>query len=366
MVDEYRQADAVDRFPADATSKLASAMRPRPSRRSTRSVTLTDVAMVAGVSQQTVSRAIRSPLLVSEATLERVKWAIGTTGYVPNLTASNLASNRSMTVAAIIPVISLSIFADAVHELEEVLASAGYGLLLGTTHYQLDQEEEVIRTLLGRRPDGFFIVGTNHTPVATMLLRRSGIPIVEAWDMEDNPLDCLVGYSNADATAAIVEYAVGRGYQRPTFAGTVDEFRSAARLQGFEGAVHRLLPGHAVRVVRPTDGSLGMDTGKSMLHEALRQYPDTDVLICSSDNFAAGALLECVRLGIDVPGSLAITGFGDFEMARHLVPGLTSVATPNREIGKQSAEILIQRMRGQPVDQTSLNLGFAVVPRASA
>src|SRR5215211_4608213 len=97
---------------------------PRPSgtplrtRRSTRSITLSDVASLANVSPQTVSRAIRYPQLVSEHTLQRVQWAISTTGYVPNLAASNLASNRSRTVAALIPSLSASVFADALHGLD--------------------------------------------------------------------------------------------------------------------------------------------------------------------------------------------------------------------------------------------------------
>jgi len=103
---------------ANALAESAAVPR-RFTRRSTRTVTLSDVARHAGVSPQTVSRSIRSPELVAESTLERVKGSIVATGYVVNLAASNLASNRSMTVAAIIPTLTASVFSDAVHGLDE-------------------------------------------------------------------------------------------------------------------------------------------------------------------------------------------------------------------------------------------------------
>lgn len=335
------------------------------SRRSTGTVTLSDVAKVAEVSQQTVSRAIRTPMLVSPATLQRVESAIGLTGYVPNQTASNLASNRTMTVAAIIPVISLSIFADAVHELEDVLASSGYQLLLGTTNYDLDHEEQLVRTFLGRRPDAFFLLGTDHTPATVAMLKNARVPVVESWDLNDSPIDCLVGYSNADSFAALVRYLVERGYRRPTFAGARSDLRSAARYEGFTRAVHELLPGHPLQAVEPLGSALDMDAGKAMLHEMLARFPDTDVLMCSSDNYAAGAMLECLRLGIRVPETLAISGFGDFEFSRHLVPGLTSIATPHREIGRRAGEMLVQSLAGQRQGTRILDLGFTVVARGS-
>ena len=344
----------------------ASTASGRGSRRSTGTVTLSDVAKVAEVSQQTVSRAIRTPLQVSPSTLQRVEWAIGQTGYVPNQTASSVATNRTLTVAAIIPVISVSIFADAMHELEDVLATSGYQILLGITNYSLEHEEQLVRTFLSRRPDGFFVLGTDHTPATTTMLKNARVPVVETWDMNQHPIDCLVGFSNADSIAAMVRHVVERGYSRPTFAGARTDFRSTARIEGFTRAMHELLPNQPVRGVEPLDAALDMDAGKAMLHEMLARFPDTDVLVCSSDNYAAGALLECLRLGIKVPETLAITGFGDFEMSRHLVPGLTSVATPHREIGRRSGEMLVQSLAGQRLDTRIVDLGFTVVARASA
>lgn len=354
-------------IPADGLLEEGSATV-RQTRRSTNTVTLDDVARDARVSPQTVSRSIRTPELVSEFTLERVRDSIARTGYVPNLAASNLASNRSMTVAAVIPAVSASVFADALHGLEEVLSPAGYQLFIGSTDYRPAHEEELVQALLGRRPDGIFIVGTDHSERTTHLLRESKVPVVEAWDLTDDPIDSVVGFSNRDAIRALVEFAHGRGYAHPSFAGSFQtgDFRALARRSSFEESLREFYPGEPLRVVDSGTATVDYDTGRRLLDETLVAHPETDVLMFASDVFAAGAVLECARRGIRIPDRIAITGFGDFEIGRHLVPTLTTVAVPNRQIGTVAGELLLARMTHRAIETTDIDLGFSVVARESA
>ncbi|GAA2233659.1 LacI family DNA-binding transcriptional regulator [Herbiconiux moechotypicola] len=351
-----------------ATAVTVEAVAGRQSRRSTNTVTLEDVARHARVSPQTVSRSIRTPELVSEFTLERVRNSIAATGYVPNLAASNLASNRSMTVAAIIPAISASVFADALHGLEEVLAPAGYQLFIGSTSYRPGHEEELVRAFLGRRPDGIFIVGTEHSPNTEHLLRESKVPVIEAWDLTEKPIDTVVGFSNRESIRALVSFVRERGYAHPTFAGSFQtgDFRALARRSSFEEAVAEAFPGEPVRIVDSGTATVDYETGRRLLDEARRLHPETDVLMFASDVFAAGAVLECARRGLSVPGDIAITGFGDFEIGRHLVPTLTTVAVPNRQIGTTAGELLLARMTHRSSEPAEIDLGFSVVARESA
>ncbi|MCW8182898.1 LacI family DNA-binding transcriptional regulator, partial [Verminephrobacter eiseniae] len=173
----------------------------------TNSVTMADVARVAGVSAQTVSRVLREPDGCSPQTVERVREAIRSTQYVQNHAASHLASNRSMTVAAVIPQIAASIFAETLQGLSNVLLQAGYQVIIGHTDYSHEREEAVVRNLLGRRPDAFFLVGTHHTDAVRDMLVRAAIPVVESWAWTDAPIDQLVGFSNQAALAEAVAYA---------------------------------------------------------------------------------------------------------------------------------------------------------------
>jgi LacI family gluconate utilization system Gnt-I transcriptional repressor len=108
-----------------------------------------------------------------------------------------------------------------------------------------------------------------------------------------------------------------------------------------------------------------MATGVELLDQALTRYPDADALVFASDVFAAGALLACTRRGIPVPERFAITGFGDFEIASHLVPSLTTVAVPAEEIGTLAGSLL-DRMQRRPVAQPVRDVGFRIVPRESS
>jgi LacI family gluconate utilization system Gnt-I transcriptional repressor len=333
-------------------------------RSATQAVTLSDVAAAAGVSAQTVSRAIRDPSSVSKETGARIERAIAKTGYVRNLFASNLASNRSQTVAAVIPAMNASMFADTLHAFEERLRPHGYQIFVGSSDYHPDREENLVRGFLGRRPDGFLLVGTDHTTRTRKLLR--GLPVVETWDLTDDPVDVLVGFSNESATADLVTHLAERGRRRITFASrqTAGDQRSAERLAGYTRAVSAL--GLSPRAVSVSGGTATMDQGVELLDLALTRFPDSDAVMFASDVFAAGALLACVRRGIDVPGRLAITGFGDFELARHLVPALTTVAVPQTTIGVLAADLLLDRINGRAVTEPIHDVGYTIEVRASS
>lgn len=340
----------------------------RAARRSTQAVTITDVARHAAVSPQTVSRCVNAPELVAPDTLARVRTAIEETGYVPNMAASNLASNRSMTVAAIIPEISGAVFSETVHGLEDVVTTSGYQLFLGSTGYRPEHEEELIRAFLGRRPDGFFIVGTTHTENAGQLLRKAEVPVVETWELSDAPIDSVVGFSNGDAMRALVQHVRERGYKHPAFAGSLQtgDFRAAKRRAAFEEATGTLFPDEPLRIVDSGAASVDYETGRLLFGAARTRYPETDVLMFASDVYAIGAILEANRLGVAVPEELAITGFGDVELARQLVPGLTTVSVPNREIGTVAGGLLLDRMAGRNSEPSRVDLGFSIVARESA
>lgn len=334
----------------------------------TNAVTMADVAKMAGVSAQTVSRVLREPEGCMPSTRERVHAAIRATKYVQNLAASNLASNRSMTVAVVLPVIAASIFAETVQGLSEALLPEGYQLIIGHTDYDPVREEALVRSLLGRRPDAFFLVGTKHTEATREMLARAHIPVVESWSWTNRPIDQLVGFSNHDSLVETVAYARRKGYKRPVFVASFQsgDDRAQERLQGFTEGMRANYPGQGVRTLILHDMPYKLSTGRLLLEKAREQYPDSDVIVFSSDLFAAGALLACQRLGIKVPSELAIIGFGDYEMSEQLVPALTTVAVPTKRIGQDAAKIILQRLKGEKAGPRKLDLGFELVARESA
>ncbi|MGK9285542.1 LacI family DNA-binding transcriptional regulator [Sinorhizobium meliloti] len=336
--------------------------RKRERRTSPSRVTMAEVAREAGVSAQTVSRAINYPEQVGEAVRTQVQEAIRRLNYVPNFAASQMATNRSGIIAVILPSISASIFADTVQGLSTTLLPAGYQILLGHTFYDPEQEEALVRSFLGRGPEGMVVMGTTHTAAADSLLKQAGLPIVETWEWTEDPIDLLVGYSNEDAAIEMVEHLFAKGYRRLVFSGVVEsgDARAKARLRGFRSAAQRLGL-DADRVLLLHGRNVSMKVGASSIAEIRTRFPDADAVFYSSDVFAAGAVQECLRSGVRVPEDIAIAGFGGFEIAEILIPSLTTIVVPSVRIGQQAADLLLAKLKKQPIGEPRVNVGYKLV-----
>lgn len=319
-----------------------------------------DVAREAGVAPITVSRALNTPHKLSPQTLKAVRSAIERLRYVPNLTAGSLASNRSRTIAVIVPTIRNSIFSDTIDGLAQALAPHGYQLLLGQTQYRESEEAALVQAFLGRRVDGVVLTGVVHARGVRSSLQRSGIPVVETWDLTERPIHMLVGFSNHEAGRAAARYLVGKGYRSLAFIGGADD-RSSARLRGFREAA-AAAGGVAVRAALVPAPSSPADARRA-LGELLSAAPRA--LFCSNDMLAAGALFECARRRIAVPGQLAVMGFADLPIAADIEPALTSVQVRATEMGERAGQLLLRHLQGDSPRERVVDLGFAVVERAS-
>ncbi len=323
-----------------------------------KSATLHDVAREAGVSLITASRALSNPAVVSAATIARVLQAVETTGYIPNLLAGGLKSRRSMTVAALVPAISVAQFLPTVQALTEALDDAGYQLILGQTGYDHAREEALLNTMISRRPDGIVVTGLVNSRSAREQLQRLGIPVVETWDLTDRPVDMLVGFSHPTVGAAVAGYLLGKGWSRLGIA-TGDDQRASMRREGFVSAVGHEVP----TAVVPAPSNLAL--GRKALDELLQRDPALQAVHCSSDLLAQGVLAEAQARGLRVPQDLAVCGFGDADFAAHMEPSLTTVHVDGALIGRRAAQMIVERCRGEAVNPCTVDVGFRIVERRS-
>ncbi|MBS0455409.1 MAG: LacI family DNA-binding transcriptional regulator [Proteobacteria bacterium] len=326
---------------------------------------MSDVARAAGVSLVTVSRVINEPDKVAPATLSTVRAAIEQLGYVPNLTAGSLASNRSRIVAAIVPTISNLVFSETVEALAQTLADGGYQLLLGQSGYRASDEAALVDTFLGRRVDGLVLTGSAQSPALRAKLKRAGVPVVQTWDLPtppNTPIDMLVGFSNLEAGKAAAQHLVDRGHRAMAFIGA-EEDRSRLRLEGFRAvaAAHGIDDVQA-ELIRPP--ALIDDAGPRLAQIVARR-PDVTAVFCNNDLLAAGVLFECVQRGWDVPGRMAVMGFGDLAVARAASPRLSTVQVRRAEMGERAGQMLLARLSGEATGPDLVDIGFEVVARAS-
>lgn len=345
------------------TSSEASRKPKRAPRPGTGGITLSDVAKLAGVSAITVSRALNTPAAVSPDTLERVKGAINRSGYVPNLIAGGLASNRSRLVAALVPTIAGPVFLETIQALTDALAEAGCQLILGQSGYSGAREDALIDAIVGRRPDGIVLTGILHSPEGRRRLLASGIPVVETWDLTPTPIDMIVGFSHENAGAAAADYLYGKGYRKPALV-TASDHRATLRRAGFERRFAALgIPSIPVCAV-PAPSSLA--NGRSGFSDLQARCHDTDVVFCGSDVIAHGVITEAQARGMVVPRDVAVMGFGDLSFAAHTFPALTTVRIDGTAIGRQAARFILDRVEGRDVGLRIRDLGFSIIQRASA
>jgi LacI family gluconate utilization system Gnt-I transcriptional repressor len=324
-----------------------------------------DIAREAGVSIATVSRVFNQPGVVSPDTLTRVREIAARLRYTPNLTAGSLAGSRSRIIAAVIPVITNSIFSETIDGLSTVLTGRGYQLLLGQTWYRDDQQAALIDTFLGRRVDGLVLTGITRDRKVRARLKSARIPIVETWELGTSPIDMLVGFSNEKAAAAAAEYLIGKGHSRLGFIGGLDQ-RSGARLDGFcrAAADAGLAPPVVVRIPSPSPSSVM--AGSEAIAQLLRDQPGMDAVFCSNDMIALGVLVECQRRRLAVPGRLAVMGFSDLPIAKAVTPALTTVQVGAMEIGARAAAMLLEKIDTGHSAHKRIDLGFSIVARESA
>ncbi|TWE02304.1 LacI family transcriptional regulator [Pseudomonas sp. AG1028] len=338
--------------------------RKRPNLPTGKAPTLADVAKVAGVSPITVSRTLNQPEIVRAELREKVFRAVQLTGYVPAM-LTGAATQRSRLISLLVPTVANSIFADTVQALIDTLTEAGHETLIGLTNYSAEREEQLLDTILRRRPDGIVLTGTLHTEASRTRLSRSGIPIVETWDLAPRPLDMLVGFSHEAVGVATARYLTGKGYRRFAVI-TLDDPRGQRRCDSLVAEIASQGITDVPRIVLPPPATA--DLGREGLQRLLGAGECPQVLVCSSDTLAHGVLVEATERGIRAPDDMAVMGFGDLNIAAHLQPSLSTVRINGAEIGQQAARALLQRLEhpDEKPMKVRIDTGFSIVERQSA
>ncbi len=330
------------------------------SSRATGTATLNDVAKLAGVSPITVSRAINQPEKVAPKTLAKVQKAIALTDYVPNLLAGGLASRRSRLIAALVPSIANSVYAETIKFFSEKMRDAGYQVLLGESGYTEELEESLIATILRSRPDGVFLTGINHSPQAKRLLLAANIPVVETWDITPTPLDVVVGFSHQLVGQVVAEYFLSKGYGRIGVLSATDH-RAQLRQQAFLKTLEENgVTGVAISTVPVPTSFLAGRVGMARL---LDEGFIDGAVFCSSDTLAQGALTEIQARSLSIPHQIAMVGFGDQPFAAHTVPSLTTIKFDRALMGQKAAGALLSGINNEPVIEKSIDVGFQLIER---
>jgi LacI family gluconate utilization system Gnt-I transcriptional repressor len=332
--------------------------------RATGRVTLADVAHAAGVSPITVSRALRGERAVDPELVARVQAAAQKLGYMPDPAARALASRHSSHVAVLIPMLSNALFVDLLEAVQRTFRPAGYQTLIGITHYDPSEEEQLLREQLLHRPAGLLVTGADRSESTRQLIAQSGVPCVHLMEAAPERGLYCVGLSQADAGAAMTRHLLQTRRRRIAFAAAQLDARTMQRLEGWRREMRAA--GHhdpKLEWLNPAPSSLAL--GGQMFEQILAMQPKVDAIFFCNDDLAQGALLAALRLGVHVPGDVAVAGFNDLTGSDQMLPALTTVRTPRAEIGREAARMLLALMAGEKVATPCVDLGFELVVRDS-
>jgi LacI family gluconate utilization system Gnt-I transcriptional repressor len=310
-----------------------------------RAVRVEDVAREAGVSPITVSRALSHPEKVREDTRRRVNEAVQKTGYVLNRFASTLRSGRSTIISAFVSNLSNPHFANAIQGCADALEGSRYHLLMAQTGYSDKLQRQVVEEVLPFRPAAAMFTGIVQSRRTRAALKKLGMPVMEMWDYRPDPIDMLVGFSNAEGGQLLGSHFAERGYRRVAYAGRTED-RGAQRLAGFATGL-----GRQPEFILPLEGSRTMNDGMSAIETILEQFPRCEAIFFGTDLLAVGAMLRARQLGIAVPGQVAIAGYGDLDVSKQLATPLTTVHVSSYDMGHEAGAMLLKRLRNEAVPE---------------
>ena len=328
--------------------------------------TLEAVARHAGVSRATVSRVVNGSTSVAAPIREAVNRAVEELGYVPNQAARSLVTQRTESVALILPETANRVFSD---DLFFPAIIRGVGVELEAADKQLvlmmtgstKSHDRAERYAVAGHVDGVMFASMHGADPLPGTLFRLGIPVV----CSGRPMGEPVPYVDVDHFGGVVgavRHLVASGRRRiATIAGPQDMVAGVDRLAGYRVPLEEA--GLAQHVAA---GDFTRESGIVAMRSLLADDPALDAVFAASDMMAHGALLALRDAGRRVPEDVAVIGFDDFEISRYSDPPLTTVRQPIVEMGRTMASQLLGLINGEPQRSEAVVLPTELVIRQSA
>jgi LacI family transcriptional regulator len=331
-------------------------------------VTIKDIARKVGKSVTTVSRALHDYDDVSQETKDLVRQAATEMGYTPSSFALRLQKQKSDTIGLVLPTygprFSDPFFSEFLTGVGDEAGKQGYDILVSTRPPGEEELQAYQAYVQGRRVDGFVIVRTRRKDLRIKYLCDINFPFV-AFGRTESP--CNFPYVDEDGEHGmnlIVNHLIRAGHTRIGFIAAPDELMFAQyRLKGFLDSLKR-------RQIQTNDslitiGDLTQRDGYRQANILLDLADPPEAIVACNDLMAIGAMSAAQQRGLVVGVDIAIVGFDDTSMSEHSHPPLTTVHQPVYDIGRTVCEMLLQIIRGEPLDQEKVVLKPSLVIRQS-
>jgi LacI family transcriptional regulator len=311
-------------------------------------VTIKQIAVLAGVSPSTVSRALTDARYVDQETSERVKTIASQLGYRPNALARGLVRRRSKAIGLIIPEMENPFYGEIVSGVERIATQLGYSVVVISGHSATGEEE--VRALLERQVDGIIHAGVYQADTALPNLRAEGVPVVLlSRKLSGFVSDCVVA-NDRGTSVQLANYLLKLGHTRIAYIfGKEVSSGSHEKLAGYKEALERAGVPLCPELV--ASGNLEFHGGYQAAQRLLALSPRPTAILAGNDYMALGAREAILEAGLRIPQDISLAGFDDILFSSLKGIELTTAAVPRFKMGQLGAELLIKKIEHPDTDQ---------------
>jgi LacI family transcriptional regulator len=332
--------------------------------------TQADVAKLAGVSQSAVSQVLNSnDFSIPEETRQRVLAAVDQLGYVPNKFAQSLRTQKTYTIASIIPDITNPYYPAFQRGVQSVTNQHDYDLIIYDSEEKEENEKRSLRSLERAGVDGAIVTLFYHGVKHLRPLIEQNIPVVFLRGRPGEKEDLIVDriYINNESMAkTAASYLIKKGHTRiGMIAGLEDTPPHQDRIRGFCKALEEHhLPLNEVLI---QDGDFTETGGYQGMKKLLELKPLPTAVFAANDLMALGAMTAIREAKLEIPEDIALVGIDDIPAAKFVHPPLTTISQMQENIGRTAAEMIFERIEGTAPDKPRLvEMPFELIIRESA
>ena len=327
--------------------------------------TLRDVAVHAGLSPATVSRALSGQRYVDELTRARVVASATALGYRPNALARALRSKQTMTVGLIVPDIRNDFYAETATVLQRGFEALGYRVLLCISNNEPESDRSYLRTLAEFRVDAIVYVPSTRTGARGLLSAPKRIPVVELLRHTDGAAYDAIVSDDREGSIALTDHLVAAGHRRIAMIAGPDLFSTTRyRVEGYRDVMRRA--GLSAQITR---GPYAPDYGYRATNDLLDQDAAPTAIYSSGSPLTVGVLRALKDRGASVPGDVSLVAFEDPEWYAAQNPPLTCYGLPLREMAQLAVDLVTKRLALADDDErppTTLRFSGRLIVRASS
>jgi LacI family transcriptional regulator len=320
-------------------------------------VTLSMVALEAGVSPSTVSRILNGTARVDPLKVSKVQEVIDRLGFRPDHAARTLAGGRTSTVGVVTQFIDSPFYGEVLRGIENELRLHHHVPLFVSGHWDDDEEVACMDLLRDRRVDGIIALSSCLSD-STLEALSQDVPLVVTGRRLQGPRIASLDYDNIGGAKAAVEHLIAAGHERIAFiSGPTNHADARERLGGYMAAL-------GARAHRDPRLIVDADFQEQGGYKATMQLLDSGVaftaLLASNDQMAVGARLALYERGLRVPEDVSLVGFDDLYSSLYMIPPLTTVHHSAQDLGRLSSKALLSLIAGDQPGHQLLPTQFVV------